>query len=305
MKPFFPSTRQALGQLTGLFDFVWPTAAALWNMRWQVQGFMAEVPTATVDELKKRFLFGSGIETVDLKRTVRDQTWDQQKEVFASFVLTNAFAVYEQWADEILIALGQPQRSGKKLQFPKRAPAAIAALTTPTSATTTSAFYPVSSGSGKYDLARLISLLTCYRYFKEVRNAQVHAGGVAGQEQFDAHAAFQPVSSRTALGMKGDLLFDPVVIGQPTALHLRGVVGFTDVLIRLMITMDAELSRSEKADAVLEASLRAATGAVTLSSDVTKRASQVRKICANAGLPRPVDTEVVHAFMVANRIVRA
>jgi hypothetical protein len=72
MTPFFPATREALAQMTALFDFVWPTAAALWNLRWQVQGFVAEVPTATVDELRKRFLFGSGLEGVDLNRTVRN-----------------------------------------------------------------------------------------------------------------------------------------------------------------------------------------------------------------------------------------
>ena len=117
---FFPASRQAINQITSLFEFVWPTAAALWNLRWQVQGFIAEVPNTTVDQLKQRFLFGSKIENVDLKRTVTDYTWDDQTAIFASFVLTNAFAIYEQWADEILHSLGERAGSGKKLQFPDR-----------------------------------------------------------------------------------------------------------------------------------------------------------------------------------------
>lgn len=66
---FFPSGRQASDQITALFNFVWPTAAALWNLRWQVQGFVAEVPSATVDQPEQRFVFGSKIDTVDLKPT--------------------------------------------------------------------------------------------------------------------------------------------------------------------------------------------------------------------------------------------
>jgi hypothetical protein len=40
---FFPSTESATDQITELFGFVWPTAAALWNLRWQVKGFLQEV----------------------------------------------------------------------------------------------------------------------------------------------------------------------------------------------------------------------------------------------------------------------
>jgi hypothetical protein len=56
MKPFFPATREAIDQMTALFDFAWPTAAALWNLRWQVHGFITEVPDATSEDLKKRFV---------------------------------------------------------------------------------------------------------------------------------------------------------------------------------------------------------------------------------------------------------
>jgi hypothetical protein len=44
---FFPATRFAASQITDLFDFVWPTAAALWNLRWQVAGFLKEAPAST------------------------------------------------------------------------------------------------------------------------------------------------------------------------------------------------------------------------------------------------------------------
>ena len=68
MRPFFPCTRDAAHRITSLFDFVWPTAAALWNLRWQVQGFLNEVPNATEQELHQRFMSGSRIQWTNLRR---------------------------------------------------------------------------------------------------------------------------------------------------------------------------------------------------------------------------------------------
>lgn len=168
MELFFPASRHAADQITTLFEFVWPTAAALWNLRWQVQGFVAEVPNATVDQLKQRFLFGSKIDNVDLKRTVKDYSWDDQTAIFASFVLTNAFAIYEQWADEILHSLGEGTQSGKKLQFPAKVVTIMGTLLASTSPTLNSAYHPVFAAGKKYALAQLPNLMLCYRYFKEL-----------------------------------------------------------------------------------------------------------------------------------------
>jgi hypothetical protein len=303
MELFFPASRQAIRQVTSLFEFVWPTAAALWNLRWQVQGFIAEVPHATVDQLKQRFLFGSRIDNVDLKRTVTDYTWDDQTAIFGSFVLTNAFAIYEQWADEILHSLGERAGSGKKLQFPDKLVTTIAALLASESGTLKSAYYPIYSADRKYSLPHLQNLMMCYRYFKEVRNAQVHAGGLADQKAVDAYTAFQPVSGKAQLGRKGELAFDPVTLGQKVSLNLRGVVGFTDVLIKIIATIDAELCRAEKAEAVFERALRTTGHRAMLSANQRKRHAQVSTRCTAAGFPPPKDPGAVYNFLLAHRLI--
>lgn len=308
MALFFPASRQAIEQVTSLFDFVWPTAAALWNLRWQVQGFIAEVPDVTVDQLKQRFLFGSNIDTVDLKRTVTEYTWEHQTATFGSFVLTNAFAIYEQWADEILHSLGERAGSGKKLQFIDRPGkpginATLAALTAAESAMLKSAFYPTYLSNRKYALPQLNNLILCYRYFKEIRNAQIHSGGIANQAVVDAYSAFLPVSGRMALGRKGELSFDPVSLGSPVTLNLRGVVGFTDVLIKIIVTVDAELSRAERSEALFERAFRAVNRRVTLSATPRKRDAQVKERCFKAGYPRPLNAPIVYDFLRDRRLV--
>src|SRR5437016_5497131 len=49
---FYPSTESFRSQHSDLFDFVHGSAAALWNMRWQVQGYLSVVPRASEEELK-------------------------------------------------------------------------------------------------------------------------------------------------------------------------------------------------------------------------------------------------------------
>lgn len=308
MALFFPASRQAIEQVTSLFDFVWPTAAALWNLRWQVQGFIAEVPDVTVDQLKQRFLFGSNIDTVDLKRTVTEYTWENQTATFGSFVLTNAFAIYEQWADEVLHSLGERAGSGKKLQFIDRPGkpgigATLAVLTAAESAMLKSAFYPIYLTNRKYALPQLNNLILCYRYFKEIRNAQIHSGGIANQAAVDAYSAFLPVSGKAALGRKGELSFDPVSLGSPVTLNLRGVVGFTDVLIKIIVTVDAELSRAERSEALFERAFRAVNRRVMLSATPRKRDAQVKERCFKAGYPRPLNAPIVYDFLKDRRLV--
>ena len=39
-KSFFDSTKSTLAQITDLYDFAWPMVTALWNLRWEVSGYM-------------------------------------------------------------------------------------------------------------------------------------------------------------------------------------------------------------------------------------------------------------------------
>jgi hypothetical protein len=89
----FQETDEAASEITRLFDFVWPTAVALWNLRWQVDGFLNAVPNASYADVASRFVVGSGIHGADIRAMSRNSNWEEQKARFAEFVLTNVFAV--------------------------------------------------------------------------------------------------------------------------------------------------------------------------------------------------------------------
>jgi hypothetical protein len=306
---FFPATRAAAVQITELFDFVWPTAAALWNLRWQVAGFLNEVPTATPKQLNDRFVFGSHIHGANLRRASVEISWENQQSRLASIILANAFSVYEHWADEILLSVGMGADRGRLLQFdegPSGKPglrSTIGNLCASESAMLKTAYYPIFCKSSKYSWPIISNLLLCYRYFKELRNSQIHNGGKASDKAAEAAREFAPVSTKAALGMKGELIHHPIVKGSDIVLSLRGVVGFCDILLRMMITVDAELSRSLSAEAVLETAIKATKLDTTFSSNPQRRHMQVIRCCKSVGLPKPANVEAMRQFIVKRRLM--
>jgi hypothetical protein len=53
---FFLATRNAAQRLSDAYDFFWPAKAGLWTLRWQVLGYLQEIPNATEEELNARFV---------------------------------------------------------------------------------------------------------------------------------------------------------------------------------------------------------------------------------------------------------
>lgn len=306
---YFDATRFALQRVDSLFDFAWPTAAALWNLRWQVRGFVDEAPDASQDDLNGRFAAGSGISGLDLRKACITATWEEQQEIFAGFILTNALAIYEHWSDEILATFAEPPpRGAHPLQLDQPAlgvRAWVASKQTPLCTLNDTQFFPAYRSHRKYSWPLVANLMKAFRYFKQGRNALIHRGGIANAIDEQAYLDFAPVSGRTSLGMRGRLEHHPFVAGQRVTLKLRGVVGFCDILIRLMRSIDAEASRSLLAESITKERLARGRGIRwTLSGDKVIRAQQIKKICRAGGLPPPVDTEVIFQFMLGAQMLR-
>ena len=115
MRLFFPSARSFMNELTALYDFVNPTAASMWNLRWQVRGYVDVAPDATTVELHDRFVRGSGIRSANVRRHCIEQTWDEQMNQLSLFCLIGAIGTYESWLASLEIGT---QEDRKRLQFP-------------------------------------------------------------------------------------------------------------------------------------------------------------------------------------------
>jgi hypothetical protein len=309
---FFRESRGVEQQLTDLFNFVWPTAAALWNLRWQVLGYTAARPDYAEKELVDRFLAGSGIRSADLKSACVTTTWDEQRDQFSRFLLIQTCAVYESWLSVVPAVVGLPALESR-LQFPtdhkgkggakRGVGVGLDDINASESALLRDNFYASLIKNRKNRRNELEALLKCYRFFKECRNAVAHRGGIANTLTVEAYNELSPLDAK-ALGVTEKPVTIKPVDGKPVQLELRGVVGLGDVVMRLVTTLDAELARSQGAEDEFSEQWLAAHGRkYSLKSDAPGRNAQVLRLVRKLGLPEPTKPEEIAAFLKKKRLV--
>lgn len=322
-KLFLVASVDASNTATDLFDFVWPTAVALWNLQWQAKGYLAQTQNPTVEDLHSRFVLGSGIRGANLHRLANEKTWPEMQQWFARLLLSETCALFEGWIEAALDEIALPQsirKAGtkhsldKKLQFPTVLDASSTAVdgvgfaVTQVQGTTGShvmqnCFLPTQQQNKKYSGQNLDSLLICYRAFKEVRNNFTHHGGRASQRTVSAFNAYQ-AETATSLGVKEKPEYPAVIVGDQIQLSLRGVVGLGDVVIRLIATLDCLLSTSSYAEILLKKRwISKHNGLVTVKSMGPKRDAQVIKLIKQCSLPKPVNPQTLYAHLNTEGLV--
>ena len=314
---FFRTSRSAYEQVTELFDFVWSTNVSLWNLRWQVKGFADTQSVITESVLNGRFVAGSGIRGANLSRACLEMTWEEQQSQFAKFLLFDLFAIIEGWLAKVLDDLGRPGLA-KEFQFPTSTKAngtlagfgfGQAELRATPSPLLTRSFYPGLRSHPKNSLNEIEKLLIAYRCFKECRNAVMHAGGIA---QTRTVSAYQAYLALTASDLRAKELPEcpPVLAGNRVQLSLRGVVGFSDVILRLIATLDAEFACALHAEKEFRsqwltyyAGARSAKRYVLSTTNASRRDEQIGKLVRKLGLPTPSDFPLIESYLRAEGLV--
>ncbi len=307
-KCFFPETNSFHKQNeTELYGFVWPTAVALWNLRWQVQGFVAAVPTASNDDLAARFARGSGISATQLRSACVTDTWDEQLETFARFVLVTSISSFESWLAQITSPFASPATRARQLQFPdtlakpggSRALRSMAANTSLAMKRNFASLLAAKRGSALSDLD---AKLTAYRLFKEMRNAISHNGGIADEKCVDAYHAFLLVSAHQ-LGVALPTI-PAITHGEELRFPLRAVVGFTGMMLRVASTIDAQLSGTREAEQVFVGWWKSRYGKLlTLPTDKVRREKRIAALCTKMGLPEPAYPPDLYTLLRSRTLV--
>jgi hypothetical protein len=305
---FFESTQRARERVTELFDFIWPTAVGMWNIRWQVLGYLGARPDATDLELHGRFSVGSGlVQRAALRKACAGQTWDHQTERFASIILINLFSLHESWCEELLHEIGHHSDPRvKRMQFPSvpgKRPGILDVLAE-LSATPSPIFQRVYSPSltseRHYSRSVINNIMFCYRYFKELRNCLAHAGGVADQKALDAHRAFQNVANTTDLNVSEVPNHFAIGIGQPARLSLRGVIGFGGTLLQIIRTVDAEVAVTSFGEDSFRKRWRLLRPQIPGHVD---RSRVIRKVLYRMCLPSPHSEQDLHVWIRAQGLI--
>lgn len=316
---FFRTSRSAYRQVTELFDFATPAAAALWNLRWQVVGFCSHNPSASVQVLDERFLSGSGLHGANFRRACIDTSWEDQQQEFAKFILISLFSIYEGWLADVLEIVAPSARRralGKWCQYPDSAARngngvarAVAEIKLHSSDMLVGAFYAALRKQKKNALPKIGELLICYRAFKEGRNSFAHQNGLATQTAVDAYQAYSHLSA-SDLDVTEKPMLPAVLLNTPIAFNLRGVTGFSDIILRIIATLDAEFSCSQSAEHELRAQwveFYSVGGKVPRcmlkSAGVNRRERQLKLMVNKLKLPFPGHTSKLDSFLKGQNFV--
>lgn len=300
---FFTATKKALSNITSTYDTVWPTAVGLWNLRCMVNGVKKEYPCITETELTAKFSLGSGIHGVNYKRAFVDHTWEQQQTNFAWILLNSTIPIFEGWLEELKQDYF-PGMKVKELQYPGRVQTEVTRLKTRTSTVLSNSFY--SSYLGKRDrcYSRIDALLHCYRVFKEARNCYMHNGSKANQNLINAYAMFAPFATPTALCVSEVPEFPAPVLGNEIQISLRGVVGFSYILIKILVSLDTELLCSIDAEREFISRYQEKhTILRTLKPNLDGARRQVEHYVQQCGFPTPLAVDDLTSFLLSNHLV--
>lgn len=196
-----------------------------------------------------------------------------QQENLAWMLLANTIPVYEQWWKDLANEVGFLGMNEDAMEFPtdpmnsnkKGIKQLLSELTSTESTVFKDVFYDLYSTKRNHcnDIDELNRSMYLFRLFKEIRNCYMHSGTVVTNVRCDPSShdpwitvAYRnyvqnvviPSSATNVLGIEElpvfPVGFNPVV---NSVLHitLRGVVGFSNVLRRIMLTVDSELIRSQ------------------------------------------------------------
>lgn len=252
-KHFFNSSKMFDAQITDIFDYLWPTITALKNLRWQVNGYYHLSGAKENVKLTEKFVEEDDVTNrPNLYRICIDEKWEDQEFNVTKSLLVNLIACYEEWCEMILnelnISQSQISRKSKDLQFPGTCRTTITQLCTPQSGALSVAFHNTyATANNDSNLAHLENYLWVYRYFKECRNALLHSTGTIDAKVAQAYSQIQLLSAND-IDVQEFPQFFGGTIGDPLQVSLRGVVGFAQILRKIVSVVDVELINSSRAE---------------------------------------------------------
>ena len=231
-----------------MFDLLWTIAVALRNLRCYAKGVQQELSYVTEDILNQRFSSGTGIKSINFKSSILNTTWEAQQEEIAWIMLIWLISIYEGWTSSLSDELFK-NMDCKKLHFPIHVQTEVRQYTSKPSSILKKCFFQPYSRHKKISIKKLDNMLYCYRVFKEMRNCYIHNAKIANKKASNAYSVFSSkVQQATDLHAKEIPSINPIKENKIIRPNLRGVVGLSDILISMILTIDAELIQSYEAE---------------------------------------------------------
>lgn len=306
-KCFYEQSKLFEAQITELYDDLWPTVTAIQNLMWQVSGYYHMTGITQNTKLNKKFVDDDDVTNrPNLYRSCLERTMDDWKFNLSKNLLTNMFAVFEGWVEMIIPIVTTRNLSPKSLQFPGRWQSTLSSIQAGHNVLIETTYYDAYKYRNRnYNYGHLDNYFKVYRYFKECRNCIIHKGGVADVKLFNAYNDIVGLTN-TDIDVDEFPQIEPIrSVGDKTVLYLRGVVGFSQILLKIVSTLDIEFIKAENSLSYYLTKIKEYNPNPLYSSpDDAKRKKMIEGISRRSFFIEPVFSEDLCLLYRRNGILR-
>ena len=307
---FFQTTENALNSITEQFKLVHPLRTSMLYTRKVAQEIASDNPSVDNEYFKNLMDPENKVHGTDFRTAFLCTAWDIQEEQLAWLLLNNLFAIHEGWAETLFLERFDGKGYKKDTFVESLKKTELSAKFTSYYVTSskrskmlTDAFFNVYKDASNLTFSKLDNYMLMYRFFKVARNCFMHANCIASQHLLDAYTAYSTVATATDLDVNEVPTITPPVVGQKIHLNIRGVIGFSDFIQRILIISDINLLQTIAAEGEF-ISRKPSRPTLTLSSNPNRAKHQIGQLCMNAGFLRPVWSVDLQNHMVTHGFIR-
>lgn len=306
---FFKATEDALKNITELFKLVHPLRTSMHYTRNTIAQMVTENPNADDDYFKSVIDPADNVHGTGFREAFIDTPWTEQEEQLAWLLLNNLFAIHEGWVDSIFYERFKGKGYGKDLFVSGLESIGLSSKITSYYVTNskrsqllTDTFFDVYKNASRLDFSKVDNYMLMYRYFKAARNCFMHGNCIATPWVLTEYAAYAAVATTADLDVTEVPIVIPPVLGQKVRLNIRGVIGFSDFVQRILIISDICLLQTKAAEEEF-VDRKPSNVIPTLSTNAIRATEQIGNLCESAGFLRPVWSEELQRYMVTHRFI--
>lgn len=306
---FFRASNDAMSNITYAFDFVHPVTVSMKYVRKEIEKLTISNQFLSNDKIKDVIDPSCSVHGVNYKRSFIEETWEEQEERIAWLLLNNLFAIHEGWAQrlytEIFSDYGYSEKTFiKNLEFCGLVNKFSDYYVTSNrkSIQMEGAFFEVYMRKSGLDFGKLDNYMLCYRYFKEARNCFMHGIFIASQKLLDAYNDYVPVATKDDLDVSEVPIIIAPILNKKVELNLRGVIGFSQIVWRIIRISDAYLLCTKAAEKEFLDRKPEGWKTRTLSGNTAKAKDQVNRYAMKAGFMKSKWTLDYQNFLIDNNI---
>lgn len=132
----------------------------------------------------------------------------------------------------------------------------------------------------------------------------MHNGSIANQKLINAYTDYLPFATASSLCVSEVPDFPAPALGTEVQVSLRGVVGFSYILIKLLVSLDTELLCAADAEAEFIARYQQKHKIMrTLKPNADESRRQVKQYVQQCGFPKPLAVDDIITFLLNNHLI--